>query len=197
MLHILVQSTLYWEIASLKKWWRIYTVLSLWEKDDSEIARRKTKKKKITKNKKLINMTNTQWHPTPVLLPGKSHGQRSLGGCSSWGREESDPTEQLHFHFSLSCIGKGNGNPVQCSCLENPRDGGAWWVPVYGVAQSQIWLKQQQQHHAKCAKHFNNSGSCYCWEKNTKTDFVIMVWMLKQNSNYVYYILHKEGRQFP
>ena len=51
-------------------------------------------------------------------------------------------TEQLHFHFSLSCIGKGNGNPLQCSCLENPRDGGAWWAAVYGVAQSQIQLKR-------------------------------------------------------
>ena len=66
-----------------------------------------------------------QWHPTPVLLPGKSHGQRSLVGCSTWGHEESDTTEQLHFHFPLSCIGEGNGNPLQCSCLENPRDGGA------------------------------------------------------------------------
>ena len=64
------------------------------------------------------------WHPTPVLLPGKSHGRGSLVGCSPWGREESDTTERLHFHFSLSCIGEGNGNPLQCSCLENPRDGG-------------------------------------------------------------------------
>ena len=64
-----------------------------------------------------------QWHPTPVLLPGKPHGWRSLVGCSPWGREESDMTEQLHFHFSLSYIGEGNGNPLQCSCLENPRDG--------------------------------------------------------------------------
>ena len=67
-----------------------------------------------------------QWHPTLVLLPGNSHGQRSLVGCSPWGREELDPTVQLHFHFSLSRIGEGNGNPLQCSCLENPRDGGAW-----------------------------------------------------------------------
>ena len=83
-----------------------------------------------------------QWHPTPVLLPGKSHGWRSLVGCSPWGREESDTTEQLHFHFSLSCIGEGNGNPLQCSCLENPRDGGAWWASVYGVAQSRTRLKR-------------------------------------------------------
>ena len=51
-------------------------------------------------------------------------------------------TERLHFHFSLSCIGEGNGNPLQCSCLENPRDGGAWWAAVYGVAQSRTQLKQ-------------------------------------------------------
>ena len=53
-----------------------------------------------------------QWQPTPVLLPGKFHGWRSLVGCSPWGREESDTTERLHFHFSLSCIGEGNGNPT-------------------------------------------------------------------------------------
>ena len=83
-----------------------------------------------------------QWHPTPVLLPGKSHGGRSLVGCSPRGREESNTTERLHFHFSLPCIGEGNGNPLQCSCLENPRDGGAWWAAVSGVAQSQTWLKR-------------------------------------------------------
>ena len=82
-----------------------------------------------------------QWHPTPVLLPGKSHGQRSLVGCSPWGRKELDTTERLHFHFSLSCIGEGNGNPLQYSCLENPRDSRAWWAAVYGVAQSRSWLK--------------------------------------------------------
>ena len=82
-----------------------------------------------------------QWHPTPVLLPGKSHGRRSLVGCSPWGCEKSDTIERLHFHFSLSCIGEGNGNPLQCFCLENPRDGGAWWAAVYGVAQSRTRLK--------------------------------------------------------
>ena len=83
-----------------------------------------------------------QWHPTPVLLPGKSHGWRSLVGCSPWGLEESDTTEWLHVHFSLACIGEGNGSPLQCSCLENPRDGGAWWAAVYGVAQSRTRLKR-------------------------------------------------------
>ena len=82
-----------------------------------------------------------QWHPTPVLLGGTSHGRRSLVGCSPWGRSESDTIERLHFHFSLSCIGEGNGNPLQCSCLENLRDRGAWWVAIYGVAQSWTRLK--------------------------------------------------------
>ena len=81
-----------------------------------------------------------KWQPTPVLLPGKSHGWRSLIGCSPWGREEWDMTEQLHFHFSLLCIGEGTGNPLQCSCLENPRDRGAWWAAIYGGAQSWTWL---------------------------------------------------------
>ena len=52
-------------------------------------------------------------------------------------RLESDTTERLDFHFSLSCTGEGNGNPLQCSCLENPKDRGAWWAAVYGVAESQ------------------------------------------------------------
>ena len=75
-----------------------------------------------------------QWHPTPVLLPGKAHERRSLVGFNSSGREEWERTEWLHFHFSLSCIGEGNGNPLQCSCLGNPRDGGAWWAADCGVA---------------------------------------------------------------
>ena len=82
------------------------------------------------------------WHPTPVILPGKSHGWRSLVGCSPWSLEESDRTERLYLHFSLSCIREENGNPLQCSCLENPRDGGAWWVAICGVTQSCTWLKQ-------------------------------------------------------
>ena len=82
-----------------------------------------------------------QWHSTPILLPGKSHERRSMVGCSPWGRKESDTTEWIHFHFSLSCIGEGNGNPLRYSCLENHRDRGAWWAPVYGVAQSWTRLK--------------------------------------------------------
>ena len=83
-----------------------------------------------------------KWQPTPVFLPGESHGWRSPVGCSPWGREESDTTERLHFHFSLSCSGEGNGNPLQCSCLENPRDEGAWWAAIYGVTQSWTRLKR-------------------------------------------------------
>ena len=109
-----------------------------------------------------------QWHPTPVLLPGKSHGWRSLVGYSPWGREESDMTEQLHFHFSLSCIGEGNGNPLQCSCLENPRDGRAWWAANYGVAQSRTWLTRLSSS--------SSSSSMYSLEKcllSSSTHFLI------------------------
>ena len=73
-----------------------------------------------------------QWQPTPVLLPGKSHGRRSLVGYSPWSLEESDTTEQLHFGFSLSCIGEGNDNPLQCSCLKNPRAGEPGGLPSMG-----------------------------------------------------------------
>ena len=89
----------------------------------------------------LVWSRRRQWQPTPVLLCGKSHGLRSLVDCSPWGHWESDTSERLHFHFSLSCIGEGNGNPLQYSCLENPRDGGPWWAAVYGVTQSRTRLK--------------------------------------------------------
>ena len=78
-----------------------------------------------------------QWHPTPVLLPGKSHGRRSLVGCSPWGRKSRTRLSDFTFTFLFSCTGEGNGNTLQYSCLENPRDDGAWWAAVYGVAQSQ------------------------------------------------------------
>ena len=94
------------------------------------------------KRMKTLMLRRRQWHPTPVLLPGKSHGRRSLVGCSPCGRWGSDMTERLHFHFSLSCIEEGNGNPLHCSCLENPRDEGAWWAAVCGVAQSRTRLKR-------------------------------------------------------
>ena len=83
-----------------------------------------------------------RWQPTPVFLPGKFHGWRSLVSYSPWGLEESHQTERLQFHISLSCIGEADGNPLQYSCLENPRDRGVWWAAVYGVAQSQTHLKR-------------------------------------------------------
>ena len=94
----------------------------------------------------------------------KSHGWRSLEGCSPWGHWGSDTIERLHFHFSLWCIGEGDDNPLQCSCLENPRDRGAWRAAVYGVAQSQTWLKWlssssnpgKNQCNAFNSKHFLN-----------------------------------------
>ena len=113
-----------------------------------------------------------QWHPTPVLLPGKSQGWRSLVGCSPWGRTESDTTERLHFHFSLSCIGEGNGNPLQCSCLENPRTAEPGGLPSMGshrvghnwsdlavAASHPVWRPGEQPkhyHHHLWHRHLQN-----------------------------------------
>ena len=97
---------------------------------------------KMEKMQELINkdLGELQWQATPVLLPGESHGWGSLVGRSPWGRYEWEATEQLHFHFPLSHNGEGNGHPLQCSCLENPSDGRAWWAAVYGVSQSRTRL---------------------------------------------------------
>ena len=84
--------------------------------------------------------------PHSSTLPRKSHGWRSLVSCSPWGHYKSDTTERLHFHFPLSCIGEGNGNPLQYSCLENPVDRGACWAAVHGVAQSRTRLKRLSMH---------------------------------------------------
>ena len=113
-----------------------------------------------------------QWHPTPVLLPGKSHGRRSLVSCSPWGRWESDTSERLHFHFSLSCIGEGNGNPLQCSCLENPRDGGAWWAAVYGVTQS--WTQLKRLSSSSKEKHWKeNKNQCNIYLREKVEDWMV------------------------
>ena len=87
--------------------------------------------------------------PTLVLLPGKSHGRRGLVGCSPWGREESDTTEQLHFHFSLSCIAEGNGNPLQCSCLDQGR-GSLVGCRLWGHTESDTTAATQQQQQVRC-----------------------------------------------
>ena len=113
-----------------------------------------------------------QWHPTPVLLPGKFHGWRSLEGCSPWGCKESDTTERLPFHFSLSCIGEGNVNPLQCSCLENPRDGGAWWAAIYGVTQSRARLKWLSISSSKQRKGLID----YITDTNSKTAIDFQYW---------------------
>ena len=73
-------------------------------------------------------------------------------------------TEWLHFHFSLSCIGEGNGNPLQCSCLETPRDGGAWWAAVYGVAQSQTQLKCLSTSSSSCPVRPTLGSGCPLWD---------------------------------
>ena len=83
-----------------------------------------------------------QWQPTPVLLPGKFRdGGAWWATVHGVAKKESDMAEWLQFPFSLSCIGEGNGNPLQCSCQENPRDGEAWWAAVCGVAQGRTRLK--------------------------------------------------------
>ena len=120
-------------------------------------------------------MQRRQWQPTPVLLPGKSHGQRSLVGCSPWGHKESDTTERLHFHFSLACI-EENGNPLQCSSLENPTDGRAWWAAVYGVAQSRT-LKRLSSSMYGCESWTIKKAECrridafelWCWRRLLKS----------------------------
>ena len=80
-----------------------------------------------------ISLWQVEWKQCQTLF---FWAPKALVGCSPWGRYESDTTERLYFHFSLSCIGEGNGSPLQYSCLENPRDGGAWWAAIYGVAES-------------------------------------------------------------
>ena len=131
--------------------------------------------------------------PTPVILPGKSHGRRSLVGCSPWGRQESDTTERIHFHFSISCIGQENGNPLQCSCLENPKDGGAWWASVSGVAQSWTWLKWLSSSSRVYLRHtgeFNRENVfiyvsilTYQWIKNCIISIKIKIHLIRFYSN--------------
>ena len=108
-----------------------------------------------------------QWQATPVLLPRKSHGWRSLVGYSPWGHHESVATEQLHFHFSLSRNGEGNGNPLQCSCLENPRDGRAWWATVHGVATS--WSRLSD---------FTFTFHFHAMEKEMATHSSVLAWRI-------------------
>ena len=89
------------------------------------------------------------------------------GGLQSMVSLESDTTEWLHFHFSLSCIGEGNGNPLQCSCLENPRDGEAWWAAVYGVAQNWTRLKRlSSSSSSSSSKIITMASQFYLWNSS-------------------------------
>ena len=106
----------------------VWNLLAMWETQVQSLSREESCRR--------------EWLPTTVFLPGEIHGQRSLVGYRPWGHKESDTIEQLHCHFSLSCTGEGNGNPLQYYCLENPRDRGAWGVAIYGVAQSRTRLKR-------------------------------------------------------
>ena len=119
------------------------------------------------------NSQRRQWQPTQVILSGKSHGWRSLVGCSPWGCWESDTTERLHFHFSLSCIGEGNGNALQCSCLENPRDRGAWWAAVYGVTRLFDWCWTRLKQLSSSSNDEQQSpcnGDVQSWEQTVITE---------------------------
>ena len=113
-----------------------------------------------------------QWHPAPVLLPGKSPGRRTLVGCSPWGHYELGTTEQLHFHFSLSCIGEGNGNPPQCSCLENPRDREAWWAAISGVAQS--WTQLTRLSSSSSSKPYDYSSILEYYSAMTNNEIMLL-----------------------
>ena len=123
----------------------------------------------LLKSTTLATNRRRQWHPTPVLLPGKSQGRRSLVGCIPWDREATLRSERLHFHFSLSCTGEGNGNPLQCSCLENPRDGGAWWAAISGVAQNWTRLKRLSSSH----KYIMVSQIFFCASGSWHTSFIL------------------------
>ena len=135
----------------------------LWERSFLKETKIKSFKGKMSSN---ILYWRRQWHPTPVLLPGKSHGRRSLVGCSPWDHWGSDMTERLHFHFSFSLIGEGNGNPLQCSCLENPRDGEAWWAAFYGVTQSRRRLKWLSN---------SNSNILYIYKSSVKDQLLSLI----------------------
>ena len=101
--------------------------------------------------------------PHSSTLAWKTPWVEEPGGLQSMGSLRVDTTERLHFHFSLSCIGEGNGNPLQCSCLENPRDRGAWWAAVSGVTQSRTRLK-----------HFSSSSSRVYPKSGISGSYVIL-----------------------
>ena len=102
--------------------------------------------------------------PHSSTLTWKIPWMEEPGRLQSMGSLESDTTERLRFHFSLSSIGEGNGNPLQCSCLENPRDRGAWSATIYGVAQSWTRLKRLS----------SSSSSMDTWISNLKSQIILL-----------------------
>ena len=121
-----------------------------------------------------------QWQPTPVLLPGKILWMEVPGRLQSMGslRVRYDWVSSL----SLSCIGEGNGNPLQCSCLENPRDGGAWWAAVYGVAQIRTLLKQLSSSSLYVVLIGWLLDCTLLWLAHSSLYFVLIGWLLAQFS---------------
>ena len=101
------------------------------------------------------------------VLAWRITGMGDLVGCHLWGHTELDTTEERHFHFSLSCVGEGNSNPLQRSCLENPRDGGVWWAAVHGVAKSRTRLSN-----ATFTFHF------HALEKEMATHSSVLAWRI-------------------
>ena len=122
---------------------RFFTTWGLEDQEETEIMTRNgCQNPKSGPKKRVISNTDLElMAPHSSTLAWKIPQTEEPGRLQSMGSLESDATEQLHFHFSLSCIGEGNGNPLQCSCLENPRDGGAWWAAIYGVTKSWTRLK--------------------------------------------------------
>ena len=118
--------------------------------------------------------------PHSSTLAWKIPWMEEPGGLQSMGSLRIDTTEQLHFHFSLSCIGEGNDNPLQCSCLENPRDGGAWWAAVYGVAQRWTRLKQLSSSSSQCrgnkSHRFDPWVGKIPWRRAMATHFSVLAW---------------------
>ena len=130
-----------------------------------------------------------QWQPTPVLLPGKSHGQRSLVGCSPWVAKSRTWLSDFTFTFHFHALEKGmvtHSLATQCSCLENPRDRGAWWAAVYGVAQSRTWLKQ-----------LSSSSKDKEWDLDVETCFLGVSqqfpWVLLRKSNLQIFLKSSES----